>query len=564
MMPASPHPNARVPTAVDRAADAYFDAVVAASPMTATHLGIARHQDEIDDLSLDGLREQSTLRRRALAELDGATPVDDVDRATVAVMRERLGLAEEIHTAGCEEMDLNVLASPLQEVRGTFDHMPTATADDWATIARRLARVPEALTQYRAVLDHGADRGRAPARRQVEAGIAQCERLTAPDGYFATLVRTATIDDGDLPASVRTDAEAAAGLAAEAYAATGRWLAAELHPRAPVADAVGRDHYALHSRSFLGTTIDLEETYAWGIEEVQSITAEMEQVAGEVQSGAGVEEAIAALNLDPNLQLEGTDALRGWMQDRADEAISALAGVHFDIPEPLRTLEARIAPTEMGVIYYTAPSNDFSRPGRMWWSVPAGVTTFNTWRELTTVYHEGVPGHHLQVGQGVYNQALLNRYRRWLVWCSGHGEGWALYAERLMADLGFLDDPGARLGMLDAQSLRAARVVLDIGIHCELEAPAEVGGGAWDDEKAWAYLSAHAHTDPASLRFELDRYLGWPGQAASYKVGERAWMALRDRVSRREGATFDLRDFHRRALDIGSTGLDVLSTAVLG
>jgi uncharacterized protein (DUF885 family) len=198
----------------------------------------------------------------------------------------------------------------------------------------------------------------------------------------------------------------------------------------------------------------------------------------------------------------------------------------------------------------------------MWWSVPRGVETFGTWSELSTVYHEGVPGHHLQVAQTTYRAELLNRWRRMLCWVSGHGEGWALYAERLMAELGFMDDPGNYLGFLNAQSLRAARVVLDIGIHCGFEAPAEVGGGEWTYDKAWAYLTAHNIDAEASLRFELDRYLGWPGQAPSYKVGERIWMQLRDETAAREGDAFDPKAFHRRALDVGSVGLDVLVEAM--
>jgi uncharacterized protein (DUF885 family) len=126
----------------------------------------------------------------------------------------------------------------------------------------------------------------------------------------------------------------------------------------------------------------------------------------------------------------------------------------------------------------------------MWWSVPKGVTEFSTWRELTTVYHEGVPGHHLQVAQTVYRKETLNRWRRLSAWTSGHGEGWALYAERLMDELGYFAEPGNRMGWLDGQSLRAARVVIDIGVHCGFPAPAEVGGGEWDYDKAWTYLTA--------------------------------------------------------------------------
>jgi uncharacterized protein (DUF885 family) len=252
------------------------------------------------------------------------------------------------------------------------------------------------------------------------------------------------------------------------------------------------------------------------------------------------------------------------MQGKADEVMRDLADHHFDIPEPVRQIECMIAPSQTGGVYYTGPSEDFSRPGRMWWSVPKGVTEFTTWRELTTVYHEGVPGHHLQIGQTVFRGELLNRWRRMASWTSGHGEGWALYAEWLMADLGYMDDPGNRMGLLDGQALRATRVVLDIGIHCGFEAPEEVGGGEWTYDKAWEFLNNHTNMDEGFARFELDRYLGWPGQAPAYKIGERLWLQLRDQVREAEGEAFDLKTFHRRALDIGGVGLDTLRHAVLG
>jgi uncharacterized protein (DUF885 family) len=342
------------------------------------------------------------------------------------------------------------------------------------------------------------------------------------------------------------------------------FLRHELVSQAPQTDAIGRERYALHSRSFLGSEVDLEETYEWGQQELARIDALMVETAAQIKPGATLDEVFATLDADPGRMLSGTQALKEWMQRKSDEAVAALADTHFDIPEPIRRLECRIAPTHDGVIYYTGPSEDLvTRPGRMWWSVPEGVTDFGTWRELTTVYHEGVPGHHLQVAQTAYRSSTLNRWRRMASWVSGHGEGWALYSERLMADLGFLDDPADFLGMLDAQSMRAARVVLDIGIHCGLPAPAEVGGGEWTYDKGWRFLAAHANLAEGFLRFELDRYLGWPGQAPSYKVGERLWLQLREEARARAGDVFDLKTFHRRALDIGSVGLDVLRAAVL-
>jgi uncharacterized protein (DUF885 family) len=250
------------------------------------------------------------------------------------------------------------------------------------------------------------------------------------------------------------------------------------------------------------------------------------------------------------------------MQRLSDEAIEKLGATHFDIPEKLRTLECRIAPTNSGVIYYTGPTDDFSRPGRMWWSVPAGVTEFDTWRETTTVYHEGVPGHHLQIATQVYNRGELNDWRRMANWCSGHGEGWALYAERLMQDLGFLNDPGDRLGMLDGQRMRAARVVLDLGVH--LGKPRLDGTGKWDFDYAVAFMSENVNMSPEFINFEVHRYFGWPGQAPSYKIGQRIWEQIRDEAKAKAGDSWNIKDFHRDALNLGALGLDTLRKAILG
>ena len=551
-------------TAVDEVADAHVDAVVANSPITATSLGVPGRHTELDDLSPEGYEHRAEIARDTLRRLADVEAVDDVDRVTVAAMRERLGLELESHEAGFDRMQLNVIASPLQGCRDVFDLMPVATQDDWAVIATRLTRVPAALEQWTRTLRESADRGLVTPRRQVVDCIAQCADLTAPDGFFAALVDRASADGAPLDDAVHRDLAKGVQASADAYQRLGEDLATHLLDRAPESDAAGIDHYRLASRQFIGAAVDLEETYAWGQEELARITAEMEATAERILPGAGVKAAIDHLDRDPAYQLHGTEALRVWMQGRADEVIADLGGTHFDIPEPVRRIEARIAPTHTGGIYYTGPSDDFSRPGRMWWAVPSGVTEFSTWRELTTVYHEGVPGHHLQVAQTVYRRELLNRWRRMLCWVSGHGEGWALYAERLMAELGYMDDPGNHLGLLDGQSLRAARVVLDIGVHCGFEAPAELGGGAWTYDKAWTFLDAHANQGEQMLRFELSRYLGWPGQAPSYKVGERLWRQLRDEVAHREGDAFSLDDFHRRTLDLGSVGLDVLREAVLG
>ena len=547
----------RVSTPLDMVADAYVDTIVTLSPITATEIGAAGHHHELDDFSPAGLAERAEAARNALLRVEATETVDDVDAVTAAAMRERLGLDLELFEAGEDYAQLNNIASPLQYIRDVFDLMPTATTDDWEIIAARMGAVPAAVDGYIESLRLAVDHGPAPALRQMEMGIRQADELAGDGSFWTTFAASPDAPEG-LATPLSHNADGARG----AYARLAEALR-ELAPRAPLADAVGRERYGRMSRLFLGATIDLDETYEWGREELARIVAEQDEVAHQLYGdGTTADEAMRLLDEDVTRQLHGTDALQSWMQQTSDAAVEALAGSHFDIADPIRRLECCIAPTQNGGIYYTRPTDDFSRPGRMWWSVPPGVETFGTWREKTTVYHEGVPGHHLQIAQAVYRAGELNRWRSMICWVSGHGEGWALYAERLMEQLGFLDDPGDRMGMLDAQRMRAARVVLDIGVHLGKPAPEEWGGGTWDADKAWPFLKANVNMAEEFVRFELERYLGWAGQAPSYKVGQRLWERARDEAAARDGAAFDLRKFHSQALDVGSVGLDVLREAL--
>lgn len=564
-------PAHREPTPIDAIADAYVRTIARLNPIAATAMGLAGYDHLMTDFSPAGWQAQADAARAVLDELDRVDPVDEVDVVTLAAMRERIGLELELHDADEWIGALNNIASPVQELRDIFDVMPTSTPEHWENIAARLLALPAAADGVAESLRLAASRGRVAAVRQVRECIAQAEQLAGEHSFFDTFTTGAAVDaaldESAACQAIRRDLSEGAAAAKQAYGRLAAFLRDELLPQAPEADAFGRERYALWSRYFLGATVDLEETYRWGLEELARVVAEQEAVAAQIAGdGATVADAVRVLDQDPARVLHGNDALRAWMQETSDAAVAALDGVHFDIPEPVLRLECRIAPTQNGGIYYTGPSDDFTRPGTMWWSVPPEVTTHTTWRERTTVYHEGVPGHHLQVGQAVYERATLNSWRRLACWVSGHGEGWALYAERLMADLGFLDDPGDRLGMLDGQRMRAARVVLDIGVHLGLPCPEQWGGGTWDADRAWEFLRANVNMPEAFLRFELNRYLGWGGQAPAYKIGQRLWESARDDAAAAavaRGEQPDLRAFHARALSLGSVGLDVLREALV-
>ena len=561
-MSASTSSSARQPTPIDAIAEKWVTTMADLNPDVAVWVGIPGRLGEYADYSPAGQDAELAAGNAVIAELESATPVDSVDEVTKTDLLAELRLSAEYHAAKLHERDVNVIASPAQGIRDTFDLMPTATEADWATIAEKLGNLPGAVDGYIQTLRQGISDGVVPARRQVIETATGVRRHADPLGFFFDFTGSAALEGGGaLPDSLKNELHKGAQASAAAYAKLAEFLELELAPKASEQDGVGRELYTLQSRRFLGAEIDLDETYDWGREELARMVEEQTAIADQITPGASVEEAIAFLEADESNKLHGTDELQKWMQQLADQAVSELSGTHFDIPDEIKKIECMIAPTQEGGIYYTSPNDDFSRPGRMWWSVPEGVTEFDTWRETTTVYHEGVPGHHLQLGQAVYNRAMLNTWRRSLAGTSGHAEGWALYAERLMDELGYLQKPADRLGMLDGQRMRAARVVLDIGVH--LGKPNLAGTGPWTADDALEFMRANVNMNDSFIRFEVNRYLGWPGQAPSYKVGQRIWEQLRDEVKKREGAAFDIKAFHKRALDLGGVGLDTLRKSLL-
>jgi uncharacterized protein (DUF885 family) len=543
---------------IDALANKYLAQLAVNYPSFATSIGLTSGADQMDDYSPAAIERDLKLNRETLSALAALEPTDDVDRVTKDAMTQQLELDIEFHSAGLPYRDLNNIASPAQGIRDVFDLSPTATVADWENLASRMRKVKDSLSGYQQTLAIGFGKNDGPAKRQLNEVITQVDQINKPDGFFHEFARDAKADT-QLPATLREELVAAAIDATNAYAAFGEFLKTWL-PKASEQDAIGRERYRLLSKRFLGAEIDLDETYQWGIEELARVVAEQEAVANEILAGASVAEAIAHLENDPATKLHGTDALQKWMQRLSDKAIEDLGKTHFDIAEPIRKLECMIAPTKHGGIYYTGPSDDFSRPGRMWWSVPEGVETFDTWRETTTVYHEGVPGHHLQVAQATFIRETLNDWRRLASWTSGHGEGWALYAERLMDELGYLATPADRLGMLDGQRMRAARVVLDLGVH--LAKPRLDGTGVWDFDYALDFMSKNVNMSPEFVRFEVTRYFGWPGQAPSYKIGQRIWEQIRNDYQERKGAEFDMKKFHSTALNLGGLGLDALKEAM--
>jgi len=538
--------------------DRYVTRSAELHPVFATMRGIALPPGLVaTDYSPDGVAARADHVDGTLRELDALTPTNDADRLAAAHLRERLRVQHDADAAGDGLRDLRAPFGLFNSLRDSVDLMPRDDEDGWSAVTERLTALPGMLGGWRASLDLGRQQGLWAARRQAVEAAAQARRYAGSDGAAPTF--DAIIDgygDGPLSGRLREAADAAHA----AFLDVAGYLETDYAPGAPEADGVGPDRYAVASRFSLGDAIDPVEAYRWGWEELYRLEAEIDAEQNAIKPGAGHAEIVALL--DETTSVDSPEEYRVWLQEQHDRAITRLDGVHFDLHPALRTVTAVLATaSSSGAAYYTPPSEDLSRPGRTWWPL-GGRQTFGVWKELTTVFHEGVPGHHLQLGATRVAGDALSRYSR-ISGVSGHSEGWALYAERLADELGwFAEQPGTRLGMLHGSALRATRVIVDIGLHLDLPVPdREVPryGDKITFEVGERMLTERGRLAPHRVHPEMVRYAGWPAQATSYKLGERAWLAARDEAKARQGSDFDLKRWHASALALGPIGLGGLA-----
>ncbi|MEU3487013.1 DUF885 domain-containing protein [Streptomyces massasporeus] len=544
-------------------ADAYVDELVALDPITGTFLGDKESSSRLPDTSPAGQEALAELARRTLARLDQAERLpgadSDIERRCARLLRERLGAELAVHEADESLRSVSNLSSIAHAVRQVFTVTPAQTEQDWAAIAERLRGVPAALEGYRESLALGLERKLYAGPRATATFVTQLGEWADADGeghgWFEQYAAAG-------PEALRSELDTAARSATEAVVRLRDWMRDVYAPTIEGApDVVGRERYARWVRYFNGTDLDLDEAYAYGWSEYHRLLGEMKSEAEKILPGAGTPwEALAHLDAQ-GTHIEGVDEVRDWLQSLMDEAMDALDGTHFDLAERVRRVESRIAPPGSAAApYYTPPSDDFSRPGCTW--LPTmGETRFPVYDLVSTWYHEGVPGHHLQLAQWKHVAQDLSRYQASVGMVSANAEGWALYAERLMDELGFLTDPERRLGYLDAQMMRAVRVIIDIGMHLELTIPDDSPfhpGERWTAELAQEFFGSHSSRPADFVESELTRYLSMPGQAIGYKLGERAWLLGRENARARHGDAFDPKAWHMAALSQGSLGLDDL------
>jgi len=534
--------------------DIYIDQAAAMSPSACTYLGKDLDQDKLDDFSIGGMAKVAELTREVLKKLQALTPIDEIDRIAKAVMNERLSSRLELHDSQEEHVLWNVLTSPPSDIRSIFELMSRESDKDFANIAARLLAVENAHKQWISTIAEVAKNGKTTAQRQVLGVIEQLESYA--NGGYSQMCKN--FDPEFKYPAMHTAAQSAETSSAQ----TAAYLKNEYLPIANPNDAFGAERYAVWARYFTGAKLDLRATYEWGIADLKAINERMWAIAEQIKPGAKTLREVADfLDHDPKYVIKGEEKVVKYLQDFTDAAIKQMDGEFFEIDDRIKVCEARLAPEgSASAPYYNGPSEDLSRPGTTW--IPMlGKDEVSSWHLVSTWYHEAVPGHHLQIGTVAIEKDRLSRFQRTAATISGYSEGWALYAERFMNELGAFDEPGIEMGYLSGQALRAARIIVDIGMHLGYT---DFDGNVWNADSSRKLLNEQALLDSDHSRSETDRYLGWPGQAISYKVGERVWMKSREDAKSRLGEIFNVKKFHTYALKIGPMGLDNFAAEMNG
>lgn len=478
--------------------DRWFDEQCRLDPVRAVLAG-RTVSDFAPDYSPDGFAERATLSRKALLDLGAAK-----GHATT-VLRERLE-AEAAHVESGLAARLNLVVSPPMLIREALGQV------DGEARAGLLAAVPRALSDYLATLRHETALGRPANRVQAEV-VAGAAAAWAQE--FA-----------DEPAG------AAFGEFAEA-------LRRDVLPAATETGGIGPDLYGIAARHTLGTELDLADTRDWLVDQLAVLRAETDDLTGGDLAGL-----VARFDADPAWLVRGADGLRMWALTRLAVA-GDMASWMLDVPDALRTIEVEVIPGGAGPVRYLPPAADLSRPGRVCWPVPPGDDPLPVWGQVTMLHHEGVPGHHLQLGAALLDPALP-RWQRHLT-VPGHAEGWAVYAESLL-----LNEDAPRLGYLMGLRANAAVALVDLGVHAGLPMP---DGAQWTPDSIVAFLGEHTSIPEPMRHFTALRAAAWPGQGLAYSCGAREWQAAAGRTSG---------DPHGRSrlLGLGPCGLAVLRDAV--
>ena len=548
--------------ALNRVFNDYWEDNLRHSPEFASSIGDKRYNDQISDYSVkafnEGLeREQGFLMRLAAIDTTGFSAQEIVSRDLL--LRQ---FTEDQESAEFKEWEFQI--NQMGGIHTTFPQLVPQLSftevkdyDDWIA---RLHAIPKAFEQATRNMSIGVEDHRVPPKFLLEKALDQVKEMAHQKPEDSPLAMPLKKFPASIPApeQARIKQEMLDAIGKEvipAYLRLQRFLEVTYVPAGREEPGIaslpdGAKYYEFLIHRTTTTKLTAEQIHQIGLDEVKRDETEMLAIAQKL-GFQDLKSFRASLKTNPKLKATSREQLLDAyrevlkpMQAKLPDLFGRLPKAPFEVAPVPDFLEKTSAPA-----YYEAGTPDGSRPGRL------RIDTYNaTDRNLYSVediaYHEGIPGHHLQIS---ISQELTDipAFRKFGGY-TAYQEGWGLYAERLGKDVGFYTDPYSDYGRLDGDIWRAIRLVVDTGVHSK----------HWTRQQMVDFFHDHSSVDETSIQAEVDRYIAWPSQALAYKVGQLKILDLRERAKKELGPKFDIRGFHDQVLDSGALPLDVLESRI--
>lgn len=551
-------------TTLDRLADDFWDAVLVADPTQGSAIGEHRYGDRLSDISVAGRAALARRFEEIGIGLESLPPEADRQAAlTRAALKQAIGDHLALLAADADSYTVDAMSGPQASFPSIPSYQPLRNVDDGEAMLSRWSAMGPWVDQKIAELRRGAAEGREPVASSVRRVIAQLDELLAGSVEdWPLLLPLKAEHAGWSDAAWRTFEVALADAVRDglrpSFARYRAYLADEVVAGARDDDHVGLCHlpggaeiYAGLARAHTTTDWSPQQIHEIGLAEIARIDLEITELGAKVLGARDLAGTLSALRGDPSVHFASGEEIVAVAEASLARAVAAIPDWFGRLPQA-RCEVTRMEPHEeqhSTIAYYREPPQDGSRPGRYYINTYAPETR-PRYEAEALAFHEAVPGHHLQVAIG-QELAHLPAFRR-------HGEttafveGWGLYAERLADEMGLYSGDLDRLGMLSFDAWRACRLVVDTGMHAL----------GWSRDAAIQFMVDHSALAPNNISNEVDRYIGWPGQALAYKIGQLAILRLRSETEARLGSSFDIRSFHDAVLGHGALPLGTLAESV--
>jgi uncharacterized protein (DUF885 family) len=532
------------------------------SPEFASVIGDKRYSDRWSDYSEKEVYDELEQSKRYLAKLEAVDTegFPEQERLNKALLVRKLSLR--LEGAKFEDwlMPVNQFASPHIDIPELVSLLPFTSVKDYDDYVTRLRTLPVVMDQILVNLRKGMAKGLMPSKILLGKVVQQAEDIAAPAPEASAFAAPLKSFPAAVPEADRARIRASMLAAIKdnvnpAYKSFAKFIRAEYEPHGRAdpgewALPLGDERYAFDIKEKTTTTFSADEIHEIGLKEVARIEAQMKEVASKL-GYASLPALAAAMAKNPSLHFTSRQAIVDLYRKYTDQMYPKLPSLFGRLPKAKLEIMPVEEFREKGAAgaEYDQGTPDGSRPGHV--MVNTGDFKKRTTNPVeTTAYHEGVPGHHLQISiaQEVTDLPPFRQHYH----VTSYVEGWALYAERLGEELGFYQDPYSYYGHLQDEMLRAIRLVVDTGFHAK----------KWTRQQVVDFFHAHSTSDEVEVQSETDRYIAIPGQALAYKLGQLRILELREKAKKALGDKFDIREFHDLVLQAGALPLDVLGDQV--